>query len=56
MQEEHFQLDMSRYTSRSLALEHTQRCRGITTQDLLCRLTRFLGTASELQQPIPLLS
>ena len=35
---------------------HTQRCRGITAQNLLCRLTRLLGIAPKLQQPVPLLS
>ena len=35
-----------RLTTRSLALEHTQRCREITTQDLFCRLIRLLGIAS----------
>ena len=30
-----------------------QRCRGMTTPDLLCRLTRLFG---KLQQPVPLLS
>ena len=48
-----FELDVTR---RSLALDHTQRCRGITAQDLLCRLTRLLGIALTLQQPVPLLS
>ena len=50
LQEERFQLDMSRLASRALALDHTQRCRGITTQDVLCRLIRLLGIASKLQQ------
>ena len=49
LQEERFQLDVSRFTSRAHALHHTQRCRGITTQDLLCRLIRLLGIASKLQ-------
>ena len=53
LQEERFQLDMSRLASRSLALDHTLRCRRVTTRDLLCRL---LGIASKLQQPVPLLS
>ena len=56
LQEERFQLDVSRLTSRALALDHSQRCRGITTQDLLCRLMCLLGIASKLQQPVPLLS
>ena len=38
------------------ASDHTQRCRGITAQDLLCRLIRLLGIASKLQQLVPLLS
>ena len=49
-------LDMSRFTSRSFALDHTQRCRRITGQDLLCRLIRLFGIAPTLQQPGPLLS
>ena len=32
-QEERFQLDMSHLTSRALALDHTHRCRAITTHD-----------------------
>ena len=51
-----FQLDMSRFTSRSLPHDHTQRCRGVPAQNLLSRLVRLLGIASKLQQPIPLLS
>ena len=49
LREERFQLDVSRFKRRPLALDHTQRCRGITTQDLLCRLIRLLGIASKLQ-------
>ena len=45
LQEERFQLDVSRFTNRALALNHTQRWRRIAAQDLLCSLTRFLGTA-----------
>ena len=48
LQEERFQLDVSRFTSRVLALHHTQRRRGITTQDLR-RLIRLLDIASKLQ-------
>ena len=56
LQEERIQLDVSRYTSGALALDHTQRCSGITTRDLLCRLTCLLGMASKLQYPVSLLS
>ena len=55
LQEECFQLDVSRFTSSALELDHTQRCRGITTQDLL-RLICLLRIASKLQLPVPLLS
>ena len=43
LQEERFQLDMSRLTSRSLALHHTQRCRRITAQDLC--VVSFISSA-----------
>ena len=46
---ERFQVDVFRFTSRALALEHSRRCRRITTQDLVCRLVCLLGIASKLQ-------
>ena len=49
LHDERCQLDVCRFTTGALALDHVQRCRGITTQDLLCRLIRFLGIASTFQ-------